>query len=116
MLLSKLFTISTPYKRIYLSLILENEDRITLPGINTALFFLSKGDSIYIEDIKSLDKICFLDFQLIHDKSLEYNKEFEKLKELIKNNISKGKITEFKKLNKVVFADSLALNFKLLSV
>lgn len=111
---SKLFTISTPYKRIYISLIIDDENRITLPGINTALHFLVNGDSIYIEDIKSLEKICFLDMQLINDKSLEYFKEFEKLKELVKKVTSKGKNLEFKMVNKVVFTDSLVLNFNFL--
>ena len=40
----KFFNIVTPYHRIFINIILPDNEVIVLPAINTAVFFLGKDD------------------------------------------------------------------------
>lgn len=100
----KLFDTVTPYSRTLLVFKVSEKEVITLPAINTAVFFLSNGDKIYIDSLEGLDEYSFIDYSLINDKKEEkFLEELRRFKDLVKENLIIDKPIEFIVERKLIF-------------
>lgn len=102
MLGKKIFNIVTPYKRTLLTFKSENKVLCTLPSINTAVFFLSNGDKIYIDSLDGMDKYYYLDYDLI-DSDNKFLEEFETFKNFVKGYLREDKVVEFVVERKIIY-------------
>ena len=98
----------TPYNRSFLNIQL-TEDRVaTLPAINTVVFFLSNNDLISIDDLDYIEKLPFIDYQLISsDKT--FSSEFDEFKVFVKNQLYKNNIADFKVINKQIINNNVVI-------
>ena len=98
----------TPYTRSFINLQLTENRVITLPAINTAVFFLSNGDIVSIDDYEYMDKLPFIDYQLTgSDKTLIA--ELEEFKVFVKNQIFKNNIADFRVINKQIINNNVLI-------
>lgn len=108
----KLFNLVTPYKRIFIS-IDENEftDRIiTIPSIKSAAFFFGSNDIIFISSIDELEKLSWIDYDLLDPKdkqNLRFYEDFLKFKELVKISLSNFEQFTMVVNSKIIMADVL---------
>ena len=109
MMLDKLFFNKiTPYNRSFINVQLTENRVITLPAINTAVFFLSNGDIVSIDDYEYMDKLPFIDYQLTgSDKTLIA--ELEEFKVFVKNQIFKNNIADFRVINKQIINNNVLI-------
>ena len=81
---------------------------VTLPAVNTAVFFLSNGDIVSIDDYEFMDKLPFIDYQLIaSDKTL--TAELNEFKVFVKNQIFKFNIADFRVINKQIINNNVMI-------
>ena len=98
----------TPYNRSFLNIQLTEDRVVTLPAINTAVFFLSNNDLISIDDLDYIEKLPFIDYQLISsDKT--FSSEFDEFKVFVKNQLYKNNIADFKVINKQIFNNNVVI-------
>jgi hypothetical protein len=98
----------TPYNRSFINVQLTENRVITLPAINTAVFFLSNGDIVSIDDYEYMDKLPFIDYQLTgSDKTLIA--ELEEFKVFVKNQIFKNNIADFRVINKQIINNNVLI-------
>ena len=98
----------TPYNRSFINVQLTENRVITLPAINTAVFFLSNGDIVSIDDYEYMDKLPFIDYQLTgSDKTLIA--ELEEFKVCVKNQIFKNNIADFRVINKQIINNNVLI-------
>ncbi len=98
----------TPYNRSFLNIQLTEDRVVTLPAINTAVFFLSNNDLISIDDLDYIEKLPFIDYQLISsDKT--FSSEFDEFKVFVKNQLYKKNIADFKVINKQIFNNNVVI-------
>ncbi len=109
MMLDKLFFNKiTPYNRSFINVQLTEDRVVTLPAINTAVFFLSNGDIVSIDDYEFMDKLPFIDYQLIaSDKTL--TAELNEFKVFVKNQIFKFNIADFRVINKQIINNNVMI-------
>jgi hypothetical protein len=101
----KLFDFVTPYKRTLL-VFKKNEKEIiaTLPAINTAVFFLSNNDKLYIDSMEGLDEYIYIDYQLINEKNTpEFKEELDRFKTSIKDSLSQDRPVEYIVIRKLIY-------------
>lgn len=110
----KIINISTPYKRIFISVEDEyNSGTYVLPGIKSATFFLNNSDLICINTIDELENLCYIDYDIINEKDKIYQKYYEdfiKFKELVKQELMKGKIFKMEVSKKIIFSEVLHIS------
>jgi hypothetical protein len=98
----------TPYNRSFINVQLTEDRVVTLPAINTAVFFLSNGDIVSIDDYEFMDKLPFIDYQLIaSDKTL--TAELNEFKVFVKNQIFKFNIADFRVINKQIINNNVMI-------
>ena len=109
MMLDKLFFNKiTPYNRSFINVQLTEDRVVTLPAINTAVFFLSNGDIVSIDDYEFMDKLPFIDYQLIaSDKTL--TAELNEFKVFVKNQIFKFNIADCRVINKQIINNNVMI-------
>ncbi|WP_314278397.1 hypothetical protein [Capnocytophaga sputigena] len=109
MMLDKLFFNKiTPYNRSFINVQLTEDRVVTLPAVNTAVFFLSNGDIVSIDDYEFMDKLPFIDYQLIaSDKTL--TAELNEFKVFVKNQIFKFNIADFRVINKQIINNNVMI-------
>lgn len=109
MMLDKLFFSKiTPYNRSFINVQLTEDRVVTLPAVNTAVFFLSNGDIVSIDDYEFMDKLPFIDYQLIaSDKTL--TAELNEFKVFVKNQIFKFNIADFRVINKQIINNNVMI-------
>ena len=109
MMLDKLFFNKiTPYNRSFINVQLTEDRVVTLPADNTAVFFLSNGDIVSIDDYEFMDKLPFIDYQLIaSDKTL--TAELNEFKVFVKNQIFKFNIADFRVINKQIINNNVMI-------
>ena len=109
MMLDKLFFNKiTPYNRSFINVQLTEDRVVTLPAINTAVFFLSNGDIVSIDDYEFMAKLPFIDYQLIaSDKTL--TAELNEFKVFVKNQIFKFNIADFRVINKQIINNNVMI-------
>lgn len=109
MMLDKLFFNKiTPYNRSFINVQLTEDRVVTLPAVNTAVFFLSNGDIVSIDDYEFMDKLPFIDYQLIaSDKTL--TAELNEFKVFVKNQIFKFNISDFRVINKQIINNNVMI-------
>ena len=109
MMLDKLFFNKiTPYNRSFINVQLTEDRVVTLPAVNTAVFFLSNGDIVSIDDYEFMDKLPFIDYQLIaSDKTL--TAELNEFKVFVKNQIFKFNIADFRVINKQIINNNVLI-------
>lgn len=87
----KLFDIVTPYKRILLTFSIDEKTTITLPAVNTAVFFLNREDVIWINSLDELQQAVYIDHELIKDKiDKTFYEEWKDFQDFIKNKFVKS--------------------------
>ena len=102
------FNKKTPYNRSFLNIQLTEDRVVTLPAINTAVFFLSNNDLISIDDLDYIEKLPFIDYQLISsDKT--FSSEFDEFKVFVKNQLYKNNIADFKVINKQIINNNVVI-------
>lgn len=98
----------TPYNRSFLNIQLTEDRVVTLPAINTAVFFLSNEDLISIDDLDFIEKLPFIDYQLVSsDKT--FASEFDEFKLFVKNQLYKNNIADFKVINKQIINNNVVI-------
>lgn len=98
----------TPYNRSFINVQLTEDRVVTLPAVNTAVFFLSNGDIVSIDDYEFMDKLPFIDYQLIaSDKTL--TAELNEFKVFVKNQIFKFNIADFRVINKQIINNNVMI-------
>lgn len=98
----------TPYNRSFLNIQLTEDRVVTLPAINTAVFFLSNEDLISIDDLDFIEKLPFIDYQLVSsDKT--FASEFDEFKVFVKNQLYKNNIADFKVINKQIINNNVVI-------
>lgn len=108
----KLFNLVTPYKRIFIS-IDENDytDRIiTIPSIKSAAFFFASNDVIFISSIDELEKLSWIDYDLLDPKDKQnqrFYEDFLKFKELVKISLSNFEQFTLIVNSKIIMSDVL---------
>lgn len=109
MMLDKLFFNKiTPYNRSFINVQLTEDRVVTLPAVNTSVFFLSNGDIVSIDDYEFMDKLPFIDYQLIaSDKTL--TAELNEFKVFVKNQIFKFNIADFRVINKQIINNNVMI-------
>ena len=103
----KLFDLITPYHRVFLTIKFEREDNIlTLPAKQTALFFLSNNDIILIDNMDNLDELVWLDYSLTNSKTGDpkFVNELDALKDIVKKRIANNDTLRIKIVNKIVYS------------
>lgn len=103
MLLKKIFNLITPYKRTLLTFKVENKILCTLPAVNTAVYFLSNGDKIFIDSLEGFDEYSYIDYDLISSSNTQFSEEFEAFKNFIKDNLKEDKAIEFIVERKIIY-------------
>lgn len=96
-----LFNKLTPYNRSFIHITLRNEKVITLPAINSSVFFLTNGDRMTINNLDFLDKLSFIDYQLIEADKI-FKEEMGSFKEYVKDGLYKNNFVDMQVLNKQV--------------
>lgn len=97
----------TPYKRIFLTIFLDEkeEELITLPAIKNAVFFLDNGDQIIYDDINDLSKLVYIDYNLIESEP-SFKEDFQILKNEVKKALSKQKSINVFVIRKVLYGEN----------
>ena len=98
----------TPYNRSFLNIQLTEDRVVTLPAINTAVFFLSNNDLISIDDLDYIEKLPFIDYQLISSDKTS-SSEFDEFKVFVKNQLYKNNIADFKVINKQIINNNVVI-------
>ncbi len=110
----KFFDIVTPYNRIFLTIQLEDNDVITLPAKNTAVFFLTNGDTIMLDEMDSLDELVFLDYGLLDPKSeTKFLEDFQAFKKLAKKELLKDQNLIFTVVGKIIYGKNCNIMCKI---
>ena len=89
----------TPYNRSFLNIQLTEDRVVTLPANN---------DLISIDDLDYIEKLPFIDYQLISsDKT--FSSEFDEFKVFVKNQLYKNNIADFKVINKQIINNNVVI-------
>lgn len=109
MMLDRLFFNKiTPYNRSFINIQLTKDRVVTLPAINTAVFFLSNNDLISIDDLEFIEKLPYIDYQLVNsDKT--FKAEMDEFKIFVKNQLYKSNIADFQVINKQVINNNVVI-------
>ncbi len=114
----KLINISTPYKRIFISAELEEENlTVILPGVKSATFFLNNKDLLIINDIDEIENLCYIDYDLINNNDKTYKKffdDFQLFKEIVKKELMTNNSFSMEIEKKVIFSEVLHITCKIL--
>lgn len=117
----KLFNVVTPYKRIFLSFEVAENDNVriyTLPALRMASYFFTKGDIIYIDHIDQLDKLTYLDYELINSKEpslVKHREDWAVFKEIVKQSLAKNNSFALSVENKIIFPEVMHVVCKVLT-
>lgn len=107
----KIISFVTPYKRSFLTIEPVNGEidrSITLPSIRSAVFFLSINDLLILDDINELEKLCYIDYDLINPKDkklVKFHDDFHLFKEIVKKAIGTNGYLALSISRKVVYSD-----------
>ena len=110
-MISKILNLITPYKRTFISIEdHENGIAMVLPSKRNSSIYLMKDDVFYITSYEEVDKLVYIDYQLIDERSTEVHlkQSFERFKSNVE--VHFGKTTEpykFKIIKKLVYSDSI---------
>ena len=96
-----LFNKLTPYNRSYIHITLKDEKVITLPAINSAVFFLTNGDKLTINNLNFADNLPFIDYQLI-EADKRFNEEMQSFKTRIKDVLYKNNFMDMEVIHKQI--------------
>lgn len=109
----KILSLVTPYKRVFFSIQDEEFERvITLPSIKSASYFISSGDILYIDSIDDLEKLCWIDYDLVNSRdkhNIRHNEDFLKFKDIVKSSLSKNDSFKIVVGSKIIMSDVLHL-------
>lgn len=98
----------TPYNRSFINIQLTQDRAVTLPAINTAVFFLSNNDLITIDDLEFIEKLPYIDYQLVNsDKT--FRAELDEFKVFVKNQLYKKNIADFQVINKQIINNNVVI-------
>ncbi len=90
----------TPYDRSFIH-IQADEKVFMLPAINTAVFFLVNNDTITINDLSQMERLPYIDYQLlISEKSLQ--EEMKQFKDYVKKKLYDNNFADFQVVNKQI--------------
>lgn len=95
----------TPYDRSFIH-IQADEKVFMLPAINTAVFFLVNSDTITINDLSQIEKLPYIDYQLLaSEKTLQ--EEMEQFKEYVKRKLYDDNFADFQVINKQIIGTNV---------
>lgn len=97
----------TPYHRSFLQFQFSNGKIITLPAINSAVFFLSPKDSVSIDDYDYIEKLPYIDYQLTSEK--EFKEEMTLFRQSVKDVFYENEIIHFFVERKMIVNNSVAI-------
>lgn len=106
MLGSILFNKLTPYNRSFIHITLKSGRPFMLPAKNAAVFFLTNGDMITINDLDMVMKLPFLDYQLI-EADKKFKEEIDSFKNYVKDKIYEKNFADFTVYNKQIINDDV---------
>lgn len=101
-----LFNQLTPYNRSYIHITLNNNRVCMLPAINTAVFFLTNGDRITINNLDYMNKLPFLDYQLI-EADKRFKEEMENFRQYVKDRLYQNNFADIQVFNKQIINDDV---------
>lgn len=101
----------TPYNRTYIHIQLLDERVIMLPAINTAVFFLTNNDVITISDYESIDKLPYIDYQLLGTNE-EFQKEMQVFEDIIKQKLYEKDFADFQVSQKQIIQNNVYILLK----
>jgi hypothetical protein len=77
-----------------------------LPAINTAVFFLTNGDRITINNLDYMNKLPFLDYQLI-EADKRFKEEMENFRQYVKDRLYQNNFADIQVFNKQIINDDV---------
>lgn len=118
----KIINFATPYKRSFITLEPVGSEiprTLTMPSVKSAVFFLNNGDALILDNIEELEKLCYIDYDLVNNKDknlVKFYDDFHAFKEIVKTQISINGYCAFNIVRKLIYSDVIHIVCNLLTV